>query len=288
MSVPKAIRALPAIQDIHEQRLMTVNIRKPLPAVINKDIVAQHVDIAYCHSGSTRFLYNSCEYTVSKGDLVVVLPGHVLRQLESTDDFEMSYIIISNQLIDEEQKLFAPHDYGKFSFTPICPLPEDQKEGLSYLFFLLSEIAKHDDRDIRMRHQLLQSQLFVLMEFVHFFFRQQEKEHTTSPQLWIFRQFCNLVSRHYQESREVKYYAALMDITPNYLTKVFREEFHLSPAAWIEQYIVAQAKRLIEVNPLLSFAEVAYTLGFSEPNNFYRYFKRVAGMTAKEYRDSLK
>ena len=26
-------------------------------------------------------------------------------------------------------------------------------------------------------------------------------------------------------------------------------------------------------------------LGFSEPTSFYRYFKRVTGMTAKEYRD---
>ena len=27
-------------------------------------------------------------------------------------------------------------------------------------------------------------------------------------------------------------------------------------------------------------------LGFSEPTSFYRYFKRVTGMTAKQYRDS--
>jgi AraC-like DNA-binding protein len=32
--------------------------------------------------------------------------------------------------------------------------------------------------------------------------------------------------------------------------------------------------------------ETAYLLGFSEPTSFYRYFKRVTGMTAKQYRDS--
>ena len=32
--------------------------------------------------------------------------------------------------------------------------------------------------------------------------------------------------------------------------------------------------------------ETAYMLGFTEPTSFYRYFKRVTGMTAKQYRDS--
>ena len=31
--------------------------------------------------------------------------------------------------------------------------------------------------------------------------------------------------------------------------------------------------------------QAAYLLGSSEPTSFYRFFKRVAGVTAKQYRD---
>ena len=59
----------------------------------------------------------------------------------------------------------------------------------------------------------------------------------------------------------------------------------LSPVKWIEQYVTAQAKRLIETRATQTLQETAYMLGFTEPTAFYRYFKRVTGMTAKEYRD---
>ena len=57
------------------------------------------------------------------------------------------------------------------------------------------------------------------------------------------------------------------------------------PAKWIEQYVTTQAKRLIKTHATQTLQEIAYMLGFSEPTSFYRYFKHVTGMTAKEYRD---
>jgi AraC-like DNA-binding protein len=92
---------------------------------------------------------------------------------------------------------------------------------------------------------------------------------------------------HYRESREVKYYADLLNLTPKYLSKVISSATDgLTPAKWIEQYVTAQAKRLIETQVTPTLQETAYMLGFSEPTSFYRYFKRVTGMTAKEYRNS--
>ena len=93
---------------------------------------------------------------------------------------------------------------------------------------------------------------------------------------------------HYRESREVKYYADLLNLTPKYLARVVRTTTNgLLPAKWIEQYVTAQAKRLIEARATQTLQETAYMLGFTEPTSFYRYFKRVVGMTAKQYRDSF-
>ena len=50
--------------------------------------------------------------------------------------------------------------------------------------------------------------------------------------------------------------------------------------------VTSQAKHLIETRATQTLQETAYMLGFSEPTSFYRYFKRVTGMTAKQYRDS--
>ena len=92
---------------------------------------------------------------------------------------------------------------------------------------------------------------------------------------------------HYRESREIKYYANLLNLTPKHLSKVIRAATNgISPVEWIEQYVTTQAKRLIETRATQTLQETAYLLGFSEPTSFYRYFKRVTGMTAKQYRDT--
>lgn len=102
----------------------------------------------------------------------------------------------------------------------------------------------------------------------------------------IYSRFCDLVVKKYRESREVKFYANLLNLTPKYLSKVIRDATGgLSPGEWIEQYVTAQAKRLIDLRATPTLQETAFMLGFSEPTSFYRYFKRVTGMTAKQYRE---
>jgi len=101
----------------------------------------------------------------------------------------------------------------------------------------------------------------------------------------LLKQFCDLVVAHYRESREVQYYADLMNLTPKQLAKVIRAATGgTAPSEWIEQYVITQAKQMMEFRPSASLTEIAYTLGFSEPSAFFRYFKRSTGMTAKEYR----
>ena len=101
--------------------------------------------------------------------------------------------------------------------------------------------------------------------------QEQDKDWAKNRHIELFNRFCDLVVNHYRESREVKYYADQLSLTPKYLSKVIRETTGgISPSEWIEQYVT----------------ETAYELGFYEPTAFYRYFKRVTGMTAKEYRDS--
>ena len=116
----------------------------------------------------------------------------------------------------------------------------------------------------------------------------QDRHWKENRHVEVFNRFCDLVVKHYRESREVKYYADLLNLTPKHLCKVVKAASGgISSGEWIEQYVTAQAKRLIETRATQTLKETAYMLGFSEPTSFYRYFKRVTGMSAKQYRDSF-
>ena len=254
----------------------------------NEDFVFPHTILTLILSGSARAMYDMRVITHHKNDLTIILPGHIMHPLDCTDDFSYALLLISPKMLDDLRFYTFSYDSEKFNYTPICSLTDEQAAHLLAIMDLLVIIANHSDKELPHRYQTLLAQLAVGYEFLNYYRRDQDRQWTEKRQTDIFNRFCDLVVRHYRESREVKYYADLLNLTPKHLSKVIRTVTNgLSPVKWIEQYVTAQAKRLIETQATQTLQETAYMLGFSEPTSFYRYFKRVAGMTAKQYRDSF-
>ena len=76
--------------------------------------------------------------------------------------------------------------------------------------------------------------------------REQDGQWAEKRQTEIFNRFCELVIKHYRESREIQFYADRLNLNPKHLSKVIRAAAGISPLRWIEQYVTAQAKRLID------------------------------------------
>ena len=253
----------------------------------NEDFVFPHIILTLILSGSARAEYDMRVITHHKNDLAIIMPGHIMRPLDCTDDFTYALFFISPKIFDDLRFHTFSHDYEKFNYAPVCSLTDDQAAHLLAIVDQLIVIANHTDDELPHRYQALLAQLAVGYEFLNYYRREQDKQWAENRHTELFNRFCDLVVKHYRESREIKYYADLLNLTPKYLSKVIRAATGgISPAEWIEQFVTAQAKRLIETRATQTLQETAYMLGFSEPSSFYRYFKRVTGMTAKQYRDS--
>lgn len=77
--------------------------------------------------------------------------------------------------------------------------------------------------------------------------------------------------------------AAHVDLSRQYLDKLFKEELGCSCWAYINQRRMQQARGMLG-NSTHSVKEVAYGLGFSSPENFGRAFKQYWGRSPTEYR----
>ena len=253
----------------------------------NEDFVFPHIILTLILSGSARAKYDMRVITHHKNDLAIIMPGHIMRPLDCTDDFTYALFFISPKMFDDLRFHTFSHDYEKFNYAPVCSLTDEQAKHLLAIVDQLILIANHTDEELPHRYQALMAQLAVGYEFLNYYRREQDKQWAENRHTELFNRFCDLVVKHYRESRESKYYADLLNLTPKYLSKVIRAATSgISPAEWIEQYVTTQAKHLIETRATQTLQETAYMLGFSEPSSFYHYFKRVTGMTAKQYRDS--
>ncbi|PZP38894.1 MAG: AraC family transcriptional regulator [Pseudopedobacter saltans] len=105
----------------------------------------------------------------------------------------------------------------------------------------------------------------------------------TEDKLDIVRKFALLVEGNYKTEHEVKYYASILNRSPKTLANFFAQSKQPSPLKIIHNRIILEAKRLLCYTDKSS-KEIAFELGFENPEHFSRFFKSNTGRSVSEYR----
>lgn len=102
----------------------------------------------------------------------------------------------------------------------------------------------------------------------------------------IPEKFLQLVFERGKAPQNVADYAALLQVTPNYLNKTVKAHTHRTAIDWIEIARLNLAKTLLR-DRTLSIAEIAEKTGLVDQSYFSRFFKKKTGLTPSEYRNTL-
>lgn len=81
--------------------------------------------------------------------------------------------------------------------------------------------------------------------------------------------------------------AAALSLNPDYLTRVYRERFDLSPAEHLRRRKMEQASAWLRDGER-THAEIAKALGFSDAFSFSKCFKAYAGLSPRFWREQFK
>lgn len=91
------------------------------------------------------------------------------------------------------------------------------------------------------------------------------------------------IAAHPAADLSVAALGARLGIGPRHFARLFRAEVGTTPAAWVEQARVAQARRLLEAGRLAP-KQVAVRCGFANADTLRRAFARQVGVSPAEYR----
>jgi two-component system response regulator YesN len=95
---------------------------------------------------------------------------------------------------------------------------------------------------------------------------------------YISQNYCNDITLE-DVSREV-------NISPNYFSKLFKDETGSNFIDYLTALRIEKAKKLLADSRYVN-KEICYQIGYADPNYFSRIFKKVVGLTPTEYRASL-
>ncbi|CAM1341553.1 helix-turn-helix domain-containing protein [Tenacibaculum amylolyticum] len=135
------------------------------------------------------------------------------------------------------------------------------------------------------RYQIIQSSLLSFLFKVKSLDELSLKDRTSFNQkeMLVFK-YENLIHNCFRRDKQVKTYAAQLNVSASYLNEVIKEIKGKPAKELIYEKIIIESKKELKFN-VIAVSEVAYNVGFEEPTHFARFFKKHTGLTPKEYRN---
>lgn len=91
---------------------------------------------------------------------------------------------------------------------------------------------------------------------------------------------------HFNEDVKMSQIADRMNYSCSYLTKVFCNEYNLTPSKYLISIRMQKAQQMLKHNPELTVRQIGESVGYPEQGYFSRIFKKQTGASPLEYRDS--
>lgn len=236
--------------------------------------------------GDVMFNLDLNTHEITAPCMIIYSPGQILQYARRDKRHNVKHIHFSKGFLDNMTKYFK--DLSLFSHQiknhPAIPLShEDLKELLDFY-----DRARRVVLDVDNPHRM---DIIIHMAALLFYdilsrIKAKPDEIFKSSRAILVNNFLNLVRDNHIEHRDLSFYAEKLCLTPKYLTTIIKKESGVSAADWIERHVILQAQALLKSTDL-TIQQISDKLNFSSQVFFGKYFKRLVGVSPKDYRKNV-
>ena len=240
------------------------------PGEVHAPLELTYVDKGFLHS-----VADGRDILLEQGDLVIYGPDQWHMQYADVD-VSPSFITVTFDLLGE-----APDALLNRKFTiPQSAVPVLQR--------MLRELDRMDNFSADLVICLLQILLLELLrEQVSPAGTKLRTTNAVNSENEIIRRAQQFISEHVREKLTVPLVARHVDVSPSYLTALFRKNLQISPGEYVRRIKLQESKQMIREDNL-NFTEIAAALQYSTVHHFSRQFKDKFGITPTEYAKSVR
>lgn len=175
--------------------------------------------------------------------------------------------------------------FNEFLVSPKTQLKEEE---FTEVFYLLRKIEKEFTvKSDEYSFKIIRSLLHILITLLHRIKSRGYNKEQLSNYLKEFIKFQNLLENDYSKSKKVNYYANQLGFSTKKLNTIVQYIAEKPVKPFIDDLVITKAKSFL-LNTNMSVKEVAFKLGFKDPTNLYKYFKKHTNHTPETYRKKYK
>lgn len=243
-------------------------------------------NLIFFTEGEGRHFVDFNWYPVKKGS-VIYLAKEQVNAFELSEQLDGFCVIFTEAYF---VKCFStlPNDFVFRLFNPelMSPVVDTSidPDFDTYFNLLNKEYKKEISSN---RANILDSLFTVIISKLEEIKQQQSNVELDSAKKLLFQRFSSLIETHFSAHRDAQFYAQELAITYKHLNSVCKEVIHKTAKNVIDDFIILQAKRNL-VNSHMKSSEIGYMLGFEDPTNFTKYFKKKTGFTPNSFKKEPK
>lgn len=133
------------------------------------------------------------------------------------------------------------------------------------------------------REQVIQSLIMMLLVYKNRLISFKESNTTIDSSQIVNQQFQRLVNEKYASEKRLSFYAKALNISTAHLKENIKNTTGINASEIIQKRVILEAKRQL-IYSQLTISEIAFLLGFADPNYFFKYFRRLVGQSPGEFR----
>ncbi|MFA9560214.1 AraC family transcriptional regulator [Evansella sp. AB-rgal1] len=223
--------------------------------------------------GEGNFTFNGKEYSLPKGRGVLLKPYEPHSYYTTGKKWSTIYVTFGGASV------VSILDTLKLNFSSMYSDMEDFQFAQ-----IIVEMMKKIEADAEFSKHDLSSYLYGFLINLR-----KHGKINNQPSLSHFyekvRPIVEWLETVYAEEVGLEDMANHMNVSAQYLNRLFQDTFGLSPYSFLIQLRINKAKEILIRNPDIPLKNVAFLVGFNDASNFVATFKKKEGITPKRFRD---
>lgn len=241
-------------------------------------------NLIYLLQGGIHDVHLGADYRWLKPNDLVIVPENFVYASSNVRNCTGYCIHFKTEFIQPLLKGSLTEDFPFFDFEAEHVINISETESLRIQDAFKNIILEYE-RFSPERDYILRNYIHILLLMVREIYRPHVRtiRDSATRTMKITNQFKHLLQQNFLNWREVKQYAAQLNITPKYLSEAVKENTGKTPRELINDVLVLESKVLLGSTDK-SMSEIAHILQFEDQAHFSHFIRQQTGMTPTELR----
>lgn len=244
--------------------------------------------IIFIAKGKGNHFIDFKKYPFQKGSIIFIAKEQV-QSFEIKSNIEGFIILFTENFIwntvDYSKSLNYSMLYNYHSNSPILNPKDMSDEGF---FTTFEEINReYYFPDSFAKEEIISSLMNFLFLKAERIFQKNLNSKREKKLAKPFNTFRNLLIKNYQNTRNASDYAQMMNISYKHLNDICKAVLGQTAKEFIDKYLILETKRHL-ASSNISIKELTFQMGFDEPTNFIKFFKKHTHQTPSQFKKLYK